>query len=663
VALVGPYLSGKTSLLESILHSTGAARRKGRVTQGNTVGDSSQEARARGMSVEVNIATTSFLGDDYTFVDCPGSIEFFQETLNGLQAVDSAVVVCEPEAEKASALAQILRHLADRDIPHLVFVNKIDKATGSIGAVFDALSAVSSKPLILRQIPIREGEAITVYVVLASERAYVYRDGAPSGIVDIPASVSERESAARYSMLEAMSDFDDALMEALLEDETPQPDVIFEDLAREVSRGEIVPVLMGAGEHDNGVFRLLKALRHDTPGLENTVTRLEVDAVPGNVLAQVLKTYQTTRGGKLSVVRVLRGVIKDGATLAGERVSGLFRMVGQHTEKQGSAAAGATVALGRMDNVVTGDTLTPEKETGASLARAPELAPVYALALTAKERSDEVKLSGALAKVIDEDPSISVEHNQDTHQMLVWGQGEIHLRVAAERLNNKYGLAVATEPPRVPYKEAIRKPVTRKARHKKQSGGHGQFGEVVLEIKPLPRGSGFVFDDRITGGVVPKQYIPGVQIGVRDYLQKGPLGFPVVDVSVTLVDGSFHAVDSSDMAFRIAGRMAMAEGMPQCAPVLLEPIIAVTIFAPTEYTARVNALISGKRGQILGFDARQGWPGWDAVNAYMPQAEMADLIVELRSLTQGVGTFDWKYDHLSELTGKLANDVIAAAAE
>ena len=663
IALVGPYLSGKTSLLESILHLTGAASRKGSVGQGNSVGDSSPEARARGMSTELNVATANYLDDSFTFLDCPGSIEFLQETLNAAVAIDAAVVVCEADTDRMLALAPVLKLLGDRDIPHVIFVNKIDKTHSRISDVFEALKRVSGKPLLLRQIPIKEGDDIVGYVDLASQRAYRYGHDASSQRIDVPEAMADEVAEARFAMLETMSDFDDALMEILLEDEEPEIGYVFGDLTKEHRAGQVVSVVMGAGEHDNGVKRLLKALRHEAPGFAMTRRKLDFGDVSGDVVAQVLKTYHTAHGGKLSVARVLRGEIRDGMSLAGERVSGLYHMLGSQTRKVERAGVGEVVALGRLDKAGTGDTLTAAKDAGGGLPRAEILPPVFSLSLSAEERSDEVKLSGAVAKVIEEDSSISVEHSHETNEFVLWGQGEIHLRVVADKLMSKYGLKVTTRVPRVPYKEAIRKSIVKKARHKKQTGGHGQFGEVVLEIKPLPRGSGFSFEQKISGGVVPKQYIPSVGNGVRDYLGRGPLGFPVVDIAVTLIDGSFHAVDSSDMAFRTAGRMAMSQALPQCSPVLLEPIINVRIVVPSEFTAKVNALISGRRGQILGFDARDGWDGWDAVSGFMPQSEIHDLIVELRSLSQGVGTYQWKFDHLAELTGKLADDVIAAASD
>jgi elongation factor G len=660
VALVGPYLSGKTTLLESILFATGAINRKGSVSEGNTVGDSSPEARAREMGVELNVAGTTYLGDELTFLDCPGSIEFLQEAYNALLGVDAAVVVCEADATKAATLGPLLKFLEDQGIPRLIFVNKIDRATGRVQDLLAALQAVSTRPLVLRQVPIREAEQVTGYLDLASERAYLYRPDQASEIIELPDAMTDTKAEARYEMLEKLADFDDTLMEQLLEDVEPPNEEVFVQLTKDLREGHIVPVLLGAGEHLHGVKRLLKALRHEVPGPAAAVGRLGLEG-DGAPLAQVLKTYHTMHGGKLSVARVWRGAVKDGATLNGDRVAGVYRLMGLQTEKMAEAKAGVVVAFGRLEGARTGDTLSTGKPD-LELPRAEILPPVYHLAVTAADRADEVKLSGAVAKVVEEDPSLSLEQNQDTQEMLLWGQGDIHLKIAFDRLKSKYGLDVVTRVPKVPYKEAIRKPITQRGRHKRQTGGHGQFGDVVLEIKPLPRGSGFQFDNKIVGGVVPKQYIPSVENGVKEYLTEGPLGFPVVDLSVTLIDGSFHAVDSSDMAFKTAGRIAMVEALPQCNPVLLEPIFLVEISVPSEATSKVNGVITGRRGQILGFDARAGWPGWDTVSAHMPQAEIHGLIVELRSLTLGVGTYTWKYDHLQELTGRQADLVLAETA-
>jgi len=660
IALVGPYLSGKTTLLEAILARTGAISRQGTVSDKNTVGDASPEARDHAMSVEVNVAQTEFLGDTYTFIDCPGSLEFQHDATAALTGCDAAVVVCEPDEKKVPALQLILKQLEDRGIPHFLFLNKVDKAEGRVRDILPVLQPASSKPLVLRQIPIWEGEIVTGFIDLALERAFIYREHAESEVVEMPGELSAREKEARFSMLEQLADYDDELMEQLLEDIEPPRDKVFDDLSQELKTGEICPVLLGSAENGNGILRLLKALRHEAPTVKETAERLGVSK--STSCAQVLKTFHTEHGGKLSLVRVLAGEFADGVNVhAGDRddrISGIFTLMGQDPVKGGTARAGATVALGRMESIRTADTLSAEKGPGTAIESPSAPSAVLGLAISAIERKDEVKMTESIGKIIEEDPSLSLDHNQELGQLVLWGQGEMHLRVALERLKRKYNIAAQTRPRQVPYKETIKKPVEIRGRHKKQSGGHGQFGDVVLDIKPLPRGSGFEFSDTITGGVVPKQYIPSVEAGVKEYLGSGPLGFPVVDVAVCLKDGSYHSVDSSDMAFKTAGALAMREGMPQCAPVLLEPVMAVEIAVPSDATARINQIITGRRGQILGFDARPGWDGWDLVQAHMPEAELQNLIIELRSATAGVGMFEAKFDHLAELTGRLAEQVM-----
>ncbi|MGA7390502.1 MAG: elongation factor G, partial [Pseudolabrys sp.] len=662
--LVGPFQSGKTTLLEAILTRTGAIQRQGTVDAGTTVGDASKEARHHKMSVEATFATTSFMGDNYTFIDCPGSIEFIQDMRSVLPAVDAAAVVCEADEKKVPQLQLILRELEDQNIPHFLFLNKIDKADKRVRETIKLLQPASRVPLLLRQIPIWNGDIISGFVDLALERAYVYKEHAPSEIIEIKGEDLDRKKEARFTMLETLADHDDQLMEQLLEDIEPPRDKVFDDLSKELRDRIVCPVLLGVATLSNGVLRLLKALRHESPGASETAQRLGVKA--GNeALALVLKTFHTTHGGKMSVVRLLAGQAGDGTTLTTStgdagRVSGVFKLMGQHFEKRAQAAAGETVALGKLDNAKTGDTLSSGKQPAAALVQAKPYAPVLAIAVQAKERKDDVKLGPAFTKLTEEDPSLTVVHNAESHEVVIWGQGEMHLRVAAERLADRFMVPVSTRTPSVGYRETIRKPITQRGRHKKQSGGHGQFGDVVLEIKPLPRGSGFKFEDRITGGVVPRNYIPAVEEGVVDALKHGPLGFPVVDMSVALIDGSYHTVDSSDQAFRTAGRIGIVEGLPQCQPVLLEPIHQVEIVCPSEATAKMNAILSGRRGQILGFDTREGWDGWDTVRAQMPEAEIGDLIIEVRSATAGVGSFIFKFDHMAELTGRTADQIIAA---
>ena len=664
VALVGPFQSGKTTLLEAILARTGVIQRQGTIEAGNTVGDASKEARHHRMSVELSVATTNFMGDTYTFLDCPGSVEFVHDMRAVLPAIDAAVVVCELDEKKVPQLQLILRELEDRKTPRILFLNKIDKADAGVHDVLRLLQDASRTKLVLRQIPTFSGEIVTGFVDLALERAFVYKEHAPSQVIPLEGDAVDREKTARFSMLETLADHDDELMEQLLEDIQPPRDKVFDDLTRELRDGLVCPVLMGTATRANGILRLLKALRHESPGAAETAKRLGVKG-GADAVAYVVKTLNTTHGGKMSIARVLGGQAGDGTTLlAGDdeagRVAGVFKLVGQTTEKRGPAAVGETVGFAKLDKAKTGDTLTAGKQPHPPLARIEPYPPVLAIAISAKERKDDVKLGQALNKLAEEDPSITVVHNPETHEVVLWGQGEMHLRVATERLSDRYGVAIERRQPTVGYRETIRKGIVQRGRHKKQSGGHGQYGDVVLEIKPMPRGSGFTFEEKITGGVVPRNYIPSVEEGVIDALKHGPLGFPVVDLHVALIDGSYHTVNSSDMAFRTAGRIGVAEGLPQCQPVLLEPIHLVEIVCPNEATAKINALMSGRRGQILGFDTREGWEGWDVVRAKMPEAEVGDLIVEIRSATAGAGTFTFKFDHMAELTGRTADQIVAA---
>lgn len=661
IAIVGPFASGKTTLLEAIMARTGAIQRQAPVSAGGTVGDYSAEARAHAMSVEATVATTEFMGDSLTFIDCPGSIEFSFEAEPVLAACDLAVVVAEADEKKIPALQLILRKLDELGVPRLLFLNKVDKTEAGVRDTLKLLQPASTTRLLLRQIPLRKDGIVIGSIDLALERAYIYREYAESEVTDIPNDEKAREIEARFSMLETLADHDDQLMENLLEEIEPPRDQVFDDLSADLRDGSVTPVLIGTAEKGNGVLRLLKAIRHDAPDIDATRQRLGAPA--NGTVVQVMKTIHTPHGGKLSVSRILSGSVADAAELwlsdgRTAKVSGIYRMFGKDQTKLTSAKAGDTVALGKLDDVKTGYTLSSTKGGIPALVEMQPPQPVFAFALRPKERKDEVKLSAAMQRLGEEDPSLRLHHEQDSSETILSGHGEMHLRVIVERLEGKNQIPVEGHAPAVPYRETIRKSITQRGRHKKQSGGHGQFGDVVLDIKPLQRGAGFEFTDTITGGVVPKQYIPSVEAGVRDYLKSGPLGFPVVDVTVNLADGSYHTVDSSDMAFQMAAKLAMKEGMAGCSPVLLEPIMKVEIFTPSDATARITALVPQRRGQILGYDARPGWPGWDVVEATMPQSQIGNLIVELRSATAGVATYVARFDHMAELTGRLADEVM-----
>ena len=436
---------------------------------------------------------------------------------------------------------------------------------------------------------------------------------------------------------------------------------MFSDLSRELADGLIVPVMIGSAEKDNGVRRLLKALRHEAPDVSRTAKRQGLEASGDDPVVQVVKTFHAA-GGKMSLARVLRGILKDGATLSRsdggeERASGLFSMLGDKSTKVPGAGAGDLVAIGRLEKAQTGDTLASPRAVKA-LKRPEVLPPVYKLAIKAANRNDDVKLSGAISKMREEDPGVGFEQIAETHESVLLGQGEVHLRTALARIERKFGLKLAAHAPHVGYRETIRKSTEQRGRHKKQSGGHGQFGDVVLHIKPMPRGGGFEFLDQVTGGVVPRQFIPSVEKGIRDFLHKGPLGFPVVDVSVTLIDGSFHEVDSNEMAFKMAAIMGFKEGVHKGHPILLEPMMKVEVVVPEEYLGDVMGQINARRGMIQGMEIRLG--NAQAVKALVPLAEMFGYATQLRSATQGRGVFNMEFDHYAPVSQSVAEEILKA---
>jgi elongation factor G len=660
VAIVGPYGSGKTTLLESILLVTGTTTRKGSIKDGNTVSDSSPEAKERQMSVEVSAATTTYQDMQFTWLDCPGSIEFAEETYNALVGAGAAVIVCEASVDRVLTLTPLLKFLDDWEIPHLVFINKMDRTKNDFADVLQALKSVSSRPLVPQQYPICQGESLVGFIDLVTEQAYQYHAGSPADPIPLPGDLRDEEQVTRQEMLETLADFDDHLLEELMEEIEPPREEIVQDLKQELGADLIVPVFFGVAEQDYGVRPLLDALVKEAPAPALTAERRGLTPSDQNeTIVQVLKTYFTQQGGRLSLARIWQGTLTEGMALNGIRPGGIYRLLGQQQQPLQVAVEGEIVAIGRLEGVGTGETLSTGK-TPKPLPKVEQLEPVYGLAIAPANRKDEVKLSAALGKLVEEDPSLRWEQQADTKEVILWGQGEIHLQVVIARLNRKYGLPMITQLPQIPYKETIRQSTKIHGRYKHQTGGHGAFGDVYLEIKPVERGSGFAFHETIVGGVVPKQYIPGVETGVREFLAQGPLGFPVVDIQVTLTDGSYHNVDSSEQAFKQAARIAMTEGMSKCEPILLEPILSVLVSAPSEFTSRVLPLISGRRGQILGYEPRADWKGWDQITAYLPQAEMHNFIVELRSLTLGVGNFTWQYEHLQEVPEKLIGTLLAS---
>jgi elongation factor G len=656
IALVGPAGAGKTSIAEAMLFAAGATDRLGSTANGSSIGDSSPESRQRGGSTELNLYNFEYLGDQFAVLDSPGSIGFAADGARALAIADVAIVVVDPDPARAPLAAPALRALDELGIPHLIFANRIDQAHGRVRDLLSALQPMSVSPLIARQIPIWDGEKVSGFVDLALERAFKYRAGKQSERIEIPSELHDREIEARTHMLEQLADHDDELLEQLLMDQVPTSEKIFQDLARETGQSLGVSVLFGSATSSWGVRRLLKALRHEAPAPQGAADRL-------GVTDPSLYAFKVLHGsiGRLGLSRVLGGNIKEGSDLKTEdgdhaRVGSLFKVQGEKTQKISEAGNGDVVAVAKIDEVQAGQWLGAGKLPPAVEVEYP--ARNCAIAIEPADRKDDVKLSGALHRLTEEDGGLIVEHDDANHEIRLRGVNDEHLNTVLARLKRRYGVEVKSHAPTVGYRESIRKPVRQHGRHKKQSGGHGQFGDVIIEIRPLGRGEGFVFEEKIHGGAVPKQWIPAVEEGVREAMVKGPLGFHVVDCAVTLVDGSYHSVDSSELAFRLAGRIAMQEALAAAHPHLLEPMHKLTVVCPSSATSRITSAVAGRRGQMLGMGPRDGWTGWDRIEALIPEAELSGLEAELRSQSQGLATYEAEFDHLAELNGPLADKVI-----
>ncbi|MBO9517455.1 MAG: elongation factor G [Porphyrobacter sp.] len=663
IALVGPAGAGKTSLAEALLHAAGAIPRLGSVEAGTSLGDASAEARARGGSTELNLMRFNWAGDDYIILDAPGSVGFAAEVDAALDIADLALVVLPPEPERAALAEPLLRDIEARGVPHAIFVNKIDKAHGTLEDLLVSLEPVSKAALVARQIPISKGEDVIGFVDLALDRAYKYRAGQASELVPLPPELEETEGKARFHMLEQLADHDDVLLEQLLSDETPDLATVFGDLKRETAEGLVVPVMFGSAINGFGVRRLLKALRHDTPPASATAERLLIE---GPVI-EVFKVSNETAVGRLSLARIFGKPLNEGTELNssagdGHRAGALFGIHGSNTVRLKKGEPGDVVGIAKADAVHAGHRLSEGSAPSAPEQRARRTAN-SALSIGVKDHKDEVRLSTALAKLLEEDLGLACETNEETHETLLRGINEEHLALALDRLKRRYGLPIDAKQAAVLIRETIRKSATQRGRHKKQSGGHGQYGDVVIEVHPLPRGEGFRFEEKISGGVVPKQWIPAVEHGVRDAMLKGPLGHPVVDVAVTLVDGSYHSVDSSELAFRMAGRIAMSEALAASAPYLLEPVDQVTIETPGSATSRITSALASHRARVLGMTPREGWSRWDTIEAMVPEAELAALHKDIRALSQGMATYDAHFDHLEEVNGRLAEAIVQRASE
>lgn len=663
IAVVGSHHAGKTTLVESILSYCGAIGRKGSVTDGTATTDFEPECVNHAQSTTVGFAHCSADGIDMTLVDCPGFIDFFEETKLAISGCDAAVIVLDADPSRVAQTQMLVDYVESRKMPHLFVVNKMDRPGADFAATLAALQSSYGRHVVAEQWPIGAADSFKGYVDLADRTAHAY-DGDKDSEVEIPADLSDRAETARGELLEAMADFDDHLMEELLEGLEPPLDEVEKDLCAECSHDQIVPVLPAAGLSGSGVRSLVRAMEKWFPSPADA-PQVDAEGRPiepkpdGPVVASVIKTTIHPQSGKLSIVRVIAGTLKSDATLTniskgGEKVrsGGLYRLQGKKQEAIPEAGPGSLVAIARLESVATGDTLT-ENGFKILLPRVPLSEPVFAVAIKPKDRMDEAKISQMLARIVDEDPALRLERAPITNELLLLGSGEQHVGIAVERLTRKFKVEVSTAAPAIPYQETITAGTEVHSRYKHQTGGHGQFGDVWLRFQPRDRGNGVTFEEKIVGGVVPRQFIPAVEKGVREALMHGSIGgYPVTDLHVILFDGAYHDVDSSEQSFKTAAGMGVRDALAKCNPVVLEPIVHVRVTVPTAYTSTVIQQITGKRGQILGMNPVENNPGHDVVEADVPQVELSRYITELRTATQGLGTYSWRHERFDPVPGK-----------
>ena len=662
IAFAGSHHGGKTTLVESILAHCGAISRKGSVIEGTTVTDHEPECIGHAQSTAVSLAHADCGDVDITMIDCPGFIDFFEETKMAISGVDAVVIVVEADPARIAQTQALVEFIESRKLPHLFVINKLDRPGSDFAGTLAALQSAYGRHVVAEQLPIGAADNFTGYIDLAKRTAFAY-EGSTQKEIPVPEALIGEATAARSQLLESLSDFDDHLMEELLEGVEPPLEEIEKDLCAECAHDQIIPVVVAAGLPGHGTSALLSAIEKWFPSPENA-SQVDAEGRPiepkadGPVVAHVIKTLIHPQSGKLSVVRVLTGTLRADATLTNisknsERVrsGGLYRLQGKKQEALTQAAPGSIVAIARLETVATSDTLTSDNFK-ILLPRVPPSEATFAVAIKPKERLDEAKISQMLARILDEDPSLRLARAEFTNELQLLGNGEQHVSTAVERLARKYNVAVEMHPPTIPYRETITGDTEVHARYKHQTGGHGQFGDVWLRIQARDRGHGITFEEKIVGGVVPRQFFPAVEKGVREALQHGPVsGYPVTDLHVILFDGSYHSVDSSEQSFKTAGAMAIRDALPKCNPVVLEPIVRVQTTVPSSYTSSVIQLLTGKRGQILGMNPAEK-SGLDVVEADVPQVELARYITELRTATQGLGSFKWQHERFDPVPSK-----------
>ncbi|MCF6431687.1 elongation factor G [Leisingera sp. MMG026] len=621
--ILGPSQSGKSTLATALANLDSAAGKRQEVA---------------GVAA---LQPFSFMGEDWAAIDIAGGADNLAQAGPALAASDAAVLCVPADAGAAVLSAPYLRKLEEAGIPAFLFVNRMDQAADRVAEIVAALQAYCSHNIILRQVPIREDGQVVGAVDLISERAWQYQEGKPSALIELPVAMYAREQEARTELLEALADFDDTLLEELIEDQKVMPEEVYDVATKVLQHNDLVPALMGSAEHKNGILRLMKSLRHEAPDVGVALERLSQD---GAVVAVGCMADLVKHLGKTVMVRALDIGMGNGAPVGGAALGSLTGIGGAVNNAFQAGDIGQAV---KSDHLNLGFAYGPE---GA--APLPDWAQprpsTFRRVITPLNERDDARLSGALERLAEIDPALVVGQDEASGHLLLNLQGPLHMRRIKQALKDEFGVEV--EEGQVPpaLRETISKSVQIQYRHRKQSGGAGQFADVVIEVKPLPRGSGFVFEETVKGGAVPKNYIPSVEAGAREALAQGLNGHPVVDVCVTLKDGKHHSVDSSDYAFRTAGKNAVREALSEAGAVLLQPIMRVHIHVPSVFTGGLVPVVSGMKGQILGFEAEDGVAGWDVFETLLPMSAQDNLCNTLASATRGTGWFSTDFDHYEE---------------
>jgi elongation factor G len=675
LAFIGHSGCGKTSLAEALLFSTGATNRLGKVDDGTSVLDYEAEELKRKITISSAFHHYSHKKHTVYLADTPGDDNFLADTRSVLHVVDAAVVVIDA-VDGVKVGTEKVWHTANQyNLPRLVFINKMDRERADYAQVLAGLKNILEAQIVPIQFPIGQEANFQGVVDLVGQKAYTGGSGKKMESGPIPDDLKDEVEQWRGDLLNFAAESDDALIEKFLEEGDLSPEEIFRGLRLGSIKGQFVPVLFGATHNNLGFELLLDAINQYLPSPEDRgyvkgvkpVTNENVDLEPdpdGTLAAQVFKTVADPYAGRLSIFRVFSGTMKSDATVFNvtksvpERFGQLFLPEGKGQKAVSEAGPGAIAAVAKLKETVTGDTLGSE----ANPVLLPPLGAartMITLAVEPKSKGDEDKVFSSIQKLLEEDNSLKLTRNAETKEILLSGVGSVHIEATVEKLKRKFGVEVNLKQPKVPYRETIKGSTKVQGKYKRQSGGRGQYGDTWLEIQPLPRGEGFEFEDKIVGGAIPKNYIPAVEKGIVEAMSEGVLsGFPVVDIKVRLYDGSFHEVDSSDMAFKIAGSMGFKKGVQQANPALLEPIMKMVVTVPEENMGDIIGDLNGRRGRVLGVEA-QGRT--QVISAHVPMAEVLLYAPDLISKTGGRGTFDMEFSHYEEVPPHLAEKIIAEA--